>query len=757
MASNMISSLPMYDCFLPYESTNSIWKAVREGSGLEKLPKDLDLFSSCHTVWTAGEHLGITQSCGYPLVREYSSFLEVIGTPLYTAQGCDGPTYRSAIIVNSQQNSFRNLEKFLSGSENLTVATNSFGSFSGWLMFLSALSDALPADTTTRKISRVVLTGSHMGSIKAVQNGTADIACIDGVSFALAATQCPILMEGIRVIAWGLPAPALPFVTNRGASEKQIAALRKGLNTMMQSTEPCVVEARQKHLLAGIDTSGAISFDTYKEAVNKHIAIANAHPETAALYATLLPGRQPRENYTVSLSDSSMLSIDLKSKVEDAQWPTADFSMLHSLRRYLARYLWDTIHATCCNLHDTDPIAVAAKKSPIAEVLTPKLLISALEPVVGKQLWPVLPDGGKPKMIFCSLRGVLMILRSLAPKNLNNNTRPAYSCADDLICEHPSWTAIASAALTALSLIGDQTIPDKDLHFSAFMGAGAATLQEYFPEEDLTTPSSSCSNGSENETADTTESTTKDVINKLWAADINLSSHLIRGGMEGKYRIFAYISAPRHNDRNDWVNLMIAEDEAAIEQWRDSRGHTSVRTHVAPWSYDHIRLHRGVLPGSLHGDQMVLRRTVFLGPVTKDPNTTAKNPDSLSVSAGGEKLDPYEEVLSKLRIAAPSSSSSSNGAASALTSTLHQHTSCCPMAAAPRGFERHVVYWADLAPHKNNTTTTTEANSVKNTRMGSKLVPGGVHITLSEFKAQLLDDEKSPFVTVNESFVSPKC
>jgi ABC-type phosphate/phosphonate transport system substrate-binding protein len=728
----MIASLPMYDGYVSYESSDTVWATIRDKSTKEQhLPKGLDKFSSCYTVWTAGTNLTLTQSCGYPLVREYSQFLKVLGTPLYSAPGCKGTNYRSAIIVRADDCDV-SLAQYLSNRDGLTVATNSFGSFSGWLMLLSGLADSLgtASNAGRRKFTRVVVTGSHMGSMKAVQDGTADIAAIDCVSFALACNHCPLLLEGVRVIGWGLPAPALPFVTHSNASDEDVRCLRDGLVGLMQSTEQRVVEARQHHLLAGVDVSGSLSYEVYERAVQHHIAVAKSHPEVAALFTALPPGRPPRECFTVPVPaywslPADIVKVDLTSKLGDATWPAADSTMLHGLKRFLARYLWDTIHRACCAARGGETyISTAGKTSPIEDVLTEELLVSALVPIVGQQLWPTLPDGGKPKLIFCSLRGALLLLKGMdRASNADAEVKTVFNASYDDICSYTSWKTIARLARSALRKPAEasQSQPasdsleqgdEPDFYWAGFMGAGAASLQQYFPEEYLTAENPS----PENLQADPA----LNVISKLWDADIHLSTHLINVSRNGTNGMIAYISAPRHNDRGDWANLVITEDEAGIERWRDSRGHTSVRTHVAPHSYDHIRLHRGVLTGGLSGPKVVLKRTAFLGPVDKGGYV----PQTATSAA---EMDAEEKILSALRIAETTPAvgcPSMDGAQ-------------CPHG---RGLQRHVVYWADVHDAHED---------------AQKTVPGGAHVTLAAFKQQLLNPEQSPFFFVDESMTSP--
>jgi len=748
MASSMIASLPMYDSFLTYESSNCLWEAIRDGSERRDLPETLDKFACCSTVWKSGPQLTLTQSCGYPLVREYFSHLKVVATPLYAAAGCSGTNYRSALIVRSSIGA-RTLGEYLSCNTGLTIAVNSFGSFSGWLMLLSSLADSLKHTPSTRerKIKRVVVTGSHIGSLKAVQDGTADIACIDCVSFALARNHCPLLTEGIRVIGWGLPAPALPYVTHSEASAEDVAALRKGLTFMMQSTKKDVMEARQHHLLAGVDTSGDVDFGCYQRAVSQHVAITKSHFETSAIFDALLPGAAPRDNYTVLLPaceslGAGELRVDLTSRLGDATWPIVDTAMVHGLKRHFARYLWNTIHEACCRLTGMDEIGIAARSSPIESVLTVDVLVRALLPIVGQQLWPLLPDGGKPKLIFCSLRGTLLLLRNMYPDYSSENSPLIYNSSADDICSHPTWKLISEIARAALKQtcgdnsehVIDENAGNKaehgeeavkvecDPYWAGFMGAGVAEKYSF-----------------------------DDMVTKLWSADINLSAHLINSSKEGKNGMIAYISAPRFNDRNDWSNLVITEDEASIERWRDSRGHTCVRTHVAPWSYEHIRLHRGILTDGLTGARINLKRTVFIGTVEK------KCPDGPAPLEEEEEMkddcdmDQYEKTLSALRIVRQGSGVNGSGG----TGTGSGKGCTAGAAASGRGLVRKVVYWADIPPHDSSRdlVASTAPNAPRHPD-ADIIVPGGVLVTLSEFKAQLLDSSKCPYVTTDETIVS---
>eukprot|EP00601_Ochromonadales_sp_CCMP2298_P001017 CAMPEP_0173181088 /NCGR_PEP_ID=MMETSP1141-20130122/7087_1 /TAXON_ID=483371 /ORGANISM="non described non described, Strain CCMP2298" /LENGTH=494 /DNA_ID=CAMNT_0014104031 /DNA_START=75 /DNA_END=1558 /DNA_ORIENTATION=- len=493
MEPDSISALPMYDCFLPYESSDAIWWSIREGGALQNdSPKDLDRFSSCHSVWTAGPRLSLTQSCGYPLVRDYARFLQVVGVPVYAAPGCEGCTYRSAIIASSA--GAADLGALLREGRELCMAGNSLGSFSGWLMGLSAVAEAVSAArsqeaTGLATLKRVVLTGSHIGTLRAVQAGRADFGAVDCVSLALAAQHSPELLEGLKVIGWSQPAPALPFVTSAGASVERCERLRAGLSYMISSTEPKVVRARQQHLLVGVELGGG-ALQTYQVAVELHKRLVLGVPETAAVFCA--PEMQPGGPPLAAASPCPTHHIPYLGRkalrqredsgsggkegpggggtgaaAEQTGGPVlaeADFSSLNATKRFVAQFLLQTV-LDACNDSDSPsdrPEGGAGAGPGLAggeqvERLTAGLLVGTLRAVVGRQLWPVMPCGGKPKLILCTMRGALLLLLGAARG----------AGAKDPLAGAACWAAIATAASQALDAEGEGSHSHSDSNSSS--------------------------------------------------------------------------------------------------------------------------------------------------------------------------------------------------------------------------------------------------------------------------------------------------
>jgi hypothetical protein len=65
-------------------------------------------------------------------------------------------------------------------------------------------------------------------------------------------------------------------------------------------------------------------------------------------------------------------------------------------------------------------------------------------------------------------------------------------------------------------------------------------------------------------------------------------------------------------DGGDWGNLILLEDEAACDRWREGERHAYAARELAPYHYATVRLHRGVVPGGVLGGRgPVVYRTKY--------------------------------------------------------------------------------------------------------------------------------------------------
>jgi hypothetical protein len=102
--SDNVAALPMYD--LPHlrAANNALWRAIAArltAGGIQDVPPELSRGIPVAGLWRHPSLL-LAQSCGYPLVTSLRNALKVVATPRYGAQGCQGTSYRSAIVVSTK-------------------------------------------------------------------------------------------------------------------------------------------------------------------------------------------------------------------------------------------------------------------------------------------------------------------------------------------------------------------------------------------------------------------------------------------------------------------------------------------------------------------------------------------------------------------------------------------------------------------------------------------------------------------------------
>lgn len=165
--------------------------------------------------------LFLSQTCGYPLVTKLAGEVTLLATPHYDAPGCSGPNYSSALVVNAAKG-----PSTLAECAGRVAAVNTVDSNSGMNMFRHS---AAPLATEGTFFRKVIITGSHVASLRAVAELTADIAAIDAVSFALVKEHLPELASRVRVIGFTEQTPSLPLICSRQLPQETIDGLREDL------------------------------------------------------------------------------------------------------------------------------------------------------------------------------------------------------------------------------------------------------------------------------------------------------------------------------------------------------------------------------------------------------------------------------------------------------------------------------------------------------------------------------------------------
>lgn len=180
--------------------------------------------------------LFLSQTCGYPLLTKLADQVTLLATPHYDAPGCSGPNHSSALVVNAALGPTTLLE-----CEGRVAAVNSMDSNSGMNMFRHCVAPLAKEGAFFRQ---VIVTGSHVASLSAVAERTADIAAIDAVSLALAREHLPELVARVRVIGFSEQTPSLPFICSRELPQGTIDGLREDLISLPERHAPLL--ARMK-------------------------------------------------------------------------------------------------------------------------------------------------------------------------------------------------------------------------------------------------------------------------------------------------------------------------------------------------------------------------------------------------------------------------------------------------------------------------------------------------------------------------------
>jgi ABC-type phosphate/phosphonate transport system substrate-binding protein len=158
---------------------------------------------------------------------------------VYAAEGCEGPRYRSFVLVRGDR-PFRRLGDLLGWRAAVNEATSHSGS-NAWRPLAAALAER------GQFFGDVIVTGSHTDSLLALHVGEADVACVDAVVGALLLRQRPSALRGLRPIGCTATAMAPPYVTSAATPGPVRRALRAALTAA--AVDPTLAHAREALLL----------------------------------------------------------------------------------------------------------------------------------------------------------------------------------------------------------------------------------------------------------------------------------------------------------------------------------------------------------------------------------------------------------------------------------------------------------------------------------------------------------------------------
>lgn len=252
-----LASLAMYVSPPPVEqATQLFWEVLGKrlrGYGLDA-PAVLDGEVRYDEAWLRSG-LIFGQTCGYPYVQHLRGKVQLVATPVYGLDGCDGPLKCSFIIVNAKSR-VSSIED-LRGSR---AAVNEPGSNSGYNLFRHFIA---PHAVEGRFFSSVVETGGHRASIDAVASGKADVAAIDCVTFGNTLRFDPERVAGVRIFAETAKGPGLPFITSADTSAKDLVILRRALDETI--SDPDLADVCDTLSLRGISLLGDAEYEVLAE------------------------------------------------------------------------------------------------------------------------------------------------------------------------------------------------------------------------------------------------------------------------------------------------------------------------------------------------------------------------------------------------------------------------------------------------------------------------------------------------------------
>jgi ABC-type phosphate/phosphonate transport system substrate-binding protein len=266
-----VASLSMYDLPELRPATDAWWQGLARAfrrEGIADVPDALDRRDAHHEVWLLPDLL-FSQTCGYPLTHALAGKVELVATPCYATEGCEGPNYCSFVMVAADS-----AASTIGDLRGKRCAINGLDSQSGCnaLRLLVA-----PAAKDSRFFGRVTISGGHQPSLALVASGQADVAAVDCVTHGLLARHRPQALAGTRVLCRTASAPGLPYVTRAGADADLLRRLRAGLERAF--ADPELAEARGALLLEGAAMLPLAAYDRIDEL--EAAAIAAGYPEIA--------------------------------------------------------------------------------------------------------------------------------------------------------------------------------------------------------------------------------------------------------------------------------------------------------------------------------------------------------------------------------------------------------------------------------------------------------------------------------------------
>ena len=231
----MTASFPWYDLPSVRWANDAIWRATGNDGVLDRdTPVEVQ--------WRA-PNLLVSQACGLDLFLTDAPIDPVLA-PVFELD-CEDGCYYSHLV----------------GAAAGVAAVNSLSSRSGLTALLTM------AEQGQCKPTALLVTGSHRASLAAIREGSADMACIDAVTWGILERDAPDEVRDVPVLARAPAAPAPPYVVRKGRCDE----VADRIGTAMAS--PATRLAREALMIRGVMP---VTLDDYQPVLTEYQAVADS-------------------------------------------------------------------------------------------------------------------------------------------------------------------------------------------------------------------------------------------------------------------------------------------------------------------------------------------------------------------------------------------------------------------------------------------------------------------------------------------------
>ncbi len=220
---HVFACLPWYDLSELRRSNDALWTRIAAElatAGVPGVPRTLDRVLHYEDQWDSGELL-LGQACGYDVAIAYAHQLQLVATPCYAIEGCEGASYRSLVVVPADATA-----DSIESLRGARCVINTPTSHSGMNVLRSLVA---PFSENGRFFASAIVSGAHETSLALLRANEADVAAIDCITYGLIRAVRPELLDGTRVIHRTVAVPAPPYVTSTSTPPAVVAALRTAI------------------------------------------------------------------------------------------------------------------------------------------------------------------------------------------------------------------------------------------------------------------------------------------------------------------------------------------------------------------------------------------------------------------------------------------------------------------------------------------------------------------------------------------------